>query len=454
MRPYHILGFSRIGSDRLLTALLVVVALLVAVCPEARATAAPRVLDIRFSSSPERTRVVLDLSGPATWEVRQVDDPPRLALNLAGARFEEPGTLVVEDGRIRRVRCNEGRRRAQVVLDLTDRHAFRSFALGPAGGRPHRIVVDVFEGGDGAVDPQVAAAAPPEVRPYTVVIDAGHGGQDPGAMRAGLEEKDLTLAVARAMARRLEALPGYRAVLTRDRDRELSLAERVEIAAAERGDVFLSIHCNTHRRSQVSGMEVYFLSLQGASDRRAQDLADRENAADLVGMDRAAQADDLVLSVLLDLRAQRLLHESADLAECLLAVAGQDGLVRPRRVKQADFRVLHSLAMPSALVEVAYLSNREDQALLADPRALERVASGLVGGLLIWRQDDAAMAALGRELPALWTRDYRVRHGDNLWRLARNHGTTVSEITAHNNLASSALAVGQVLRLPREMHGP
>lgn len=423
----------------------------------AAAADGPVILAVRHSSTPERTRVVLDLDRGASFVVRRVGDPDRLAVNVAGASFGGAGPRRIGDGLVRAVRCNAGARRAQVVLDLERAADFRSFSLPAADGRPDRIVVDVLRGGaavpaaPAVPDPATAPAAAPAVavlRPFTVVLDPGHGGDDPGAIRGGLQEKDVVLDVALEAARLIEALPGYRAVLTRRDDSYPSLARRVAIAAEADGDVFVSIHCNTHRRREVAGMEVYFLSLQGATDREAQELADKENARQLVGLGPDRDPDDAVVGILMDLRMSRMLHESSRLADQLLEAAASGDVVGARKVKQARFQVLGQLAMPAALVELAYLSNPDDLALLRDPAARRRLAAVLVEGLVGWRRDRDAAMQLATVRGDAWSREYRVRRGDSLWGLARRHGTTVGEIARHNALAGAGLAVGQVLRLP------
>jgi N-acetylmuramoyl-L-alanine amidase len=250
------------------------------------------------------------------------------------------------------------------------------------------------------------------------------------------------------MAQLINKLPGYKAVLTRTTDHYPSLGKRVAMARQNEGDLFLSIHCNTHRKKSVAGMEVYFLSLQGATDREASELADKENAADMVGLDTRHKHDDLVMNILMDLKMSRVLHESSRLADHLLAAADRDGSVKSRKSKQARFQVLRNLAMPSALVEVAYLSNKNDLKVLSSDLGRRKIAASLVEGILAWQRDQEALALLGRVLPESWTRKYAVRRGDSLWDLARRHGTTVVEIERRNKLRSRSIMVGQVLNLP------
>jgi len=205
-------------------------------------------------------------------------------------------------------------------------------------------------------------------------------------------------------------------------------------------------------------MEVYFLSLQGATDREARELADKENAAQLVGLDPADRPDDLVMDILMDLRMSQVLRQSAGLSERMVTAAKSSDVMGGRKVKQAGFHVLKSLAMPSALVEVAYLSNAGDRKLLADKSSRRKIAMVLVEGILDWRRDwQGGWQLAGSSVPAesgrrgSWTHDYKVRRGDNLWRLAQRHGTTVNEISRRNNLENRSILVGQLLKLP-EVH--
>lgn len=440
----------------------------------AAAASGPDIIRIRHFTAPDHTRVVLDLSGPGSFEVRRIGDPDRIAINVSRAGFSKAGTITVADGLIRKIRRNPGADRAQVVLDLDQKADFRSFSLPAGSGRPDRIVIDVLRTTAEVEVAEIPTQALPEPvtkakivlapapRPFLVIIDPGHGGLDPGASRKGVKEKDVVLSISKEMARLINALPGYRAVLTRTGDYGLELWQRVEFARRKEGDLFISVHCNSHPRAAVSGMEVYFLSLQGATDREAKELADKENAAQLVGLAAGSQPDDLVMDILMDLRMSQVLHQSAALSDRLVTAAKASSLMEGRKVKQAGFQVLKSLAMPSALVEVAYLSNSADRKLLADRSNHGRIAMVLVEGILDWRRDQqdrwqlagAPAASAASELPPTWTREYKVRSGDNLWRLAQRHGTTVNEISQRNKLDDRPILVGQLLKLPEVQPDP
>ena len=445
-------------GERTLAAAVFLMLSLGAFLPAAALETSPEILRVRHFSGPDHTRIVLDLDRQASFEVRRVADPERIAVNVLGAVFNSTPPVGVADGLVRRIRCNSGRTRAQVVIDLENEARFESFSLQAAADRPHRIVIDVFRGANKPTPPLAVIddqESKPVSAPFTIVIDPGHGGLDPGAIRGGLKEKDVVLDIALAMAKRINTLPGYRAVLTRTTDYYPSLGRRVRLAREKEGDLFLSIHCNVHpRRSSVSGMEVYFLSLQGATDRQAQELANLENAADLVGLDPQTNHDSSVMKILMDLRMSQLLHASSRLADNLLAAAEGSGIVQGRKAKQARFQVLRTLAMPAALIEIGYLTNQHDLNLLKTKAARENIADLLVRGVLAWRSDQSAIARLHPEGTSSWTQRYQVRRGDNLWRLAEKHQTTIAEIARHNNLNSQSLMIGQILRLPEVYQKP
>jgi N-acetylmuramoyl-L-alanine amidase len=233
---------------------------------------------------------------------------------------------------------------------------------------------------------EAARAARAEGR-WIAVIDPGHGGNDPGA--PGLRElweKEVVLDIGRRVAAALEQGGRVHAVLTRDDDRYLSLARRKRLARSVEGDVFLSIHANTCPSPTCRGPELYFLSLSGATDAAAQAVADKENAADLVGGGSPETEDDVV-SILWDLKRADVLQKSSRLAERVVeSLEGELGITR-LSVKQARFAVLRSLAMPSLLAEVGFLTHPEEAALLGSPAYRDRLARALADAIVSFLEE-------------------------------------------------------------------
>jgi N-acetylmuramoyl-L-alanine amidase len=376
------------------------------------ALAGPRVERIRHWSGPEHTRIVVDLSAAPRFERTTLAGPPRVVIGLPGAVLATGlAPAAVQDGRVARIVPIAAAARggaAKIVIELAGEHPVQVFALGAAAGKPHRIVIDVKtdrgkEGTpppvpappppvpSGEPAPPAARAARPSSRPWTVVIDPGHGGADPGAKGpGGLWEKDVCLAIARALAADLGRRPGIQTHLTRNRDVFLPLRKRTRIAAERQADLFVSIHCNSSADRKARGTEVYFLSLRGASDPGAREVAMRENAADHVAGVPTGSVDDIE-NIVLDLMRTAALERSSDLAATLIEHLDGHRELEIRGVKQAGFDVLKTAGMPSVLVETAFLSHAREAKLLRSKEFQQRVASTLGAGIAEYLNRAAAL---------------------------------------------------------------
>ena len=236
--------------------------------------------------------------------------------------------------------------------------------------------------------PPVVAAPPPRpvaakpTRPLVIAIDAGHGGQDPGAIgQGGKREKDVTLAISRELARLVNATPGLKAYLVRDGDVFIPLYKRARLAREADADIFVSIHADAAENRSADGSSVYVLSLKGASSQRARWLADKENAADLLGGVRVAEAGNTLNAVLLDLTQSGNMRASEDAGAQVLSSLQQVGNVHKRAVERANFAVLRTADMPAMLVETAFISNPEEERRLGDPAFQARLASAMLKGI-------------------------------------------------------------------------
>lgn len=218
-------------------------------------------------------------------------------------------------------------------------------------------------------------------RPLIVAIDAGHGGQDPGAMGpSGKREKDVTLAIARELARQINATPGLKAYLTRDTDVFLPLPRRTQLARAAKADMFISIHADAAENRAAKGSSVYVLSLRGASSQRARWLADKENAADLIG-GAAHKPDNTLTSVLLDLTQSGQMRASEDAAAQVLSGLKGVGYNHKPNIERANFSVLRTSDMPAMLVETAFISNPDEERRLIDPEYQRSLARAVLAGV-------------------------------------------------------------------------
>jgi N-acetylmuramoyl-L-alanine amidase len=344
---------------------------------------------IRLWAGPDSTRVVLDLSGAVRHNVVVLQNPDRVVIDVDAARLARRGHKTPSGaGPVRRIRVgHQGKGTMRIVLDLAHAVRAKSFLTPPNDRYGYRLVVDLYNPGSGAT-PALAAApiraehTPADGRDLIIAVDAGHGGDDPGAIgKNGTREKDVVLAIARELARRINAEPGMRAVLTRGGDYFVTLRDRMQRARAQKADLFVSVHADSIRDRRVDGSSVYILSPRGASDEAARWLAERENASDLIGGVSLDDKDDVLASVLLDLSQSAALSASEAAAEQVLRSLNQVGEVRKRQVQQARFVVLKSPDIPSMLVETAYISNPAEERRLRGQSHQSRLAAAIHQGV-------------------------------------------------------------------------
>ena len=420
--------------------LFAAIAYAVAAAPHV-ALAVPEVSAIRHWTAPDHTRVVVDLTDGSQYSTRTLTDPDRVVVLVVGGRIAGAATTTeVGDGLVERVRLNQLKSGAQVVVDLPAPSAYNVFPLKPYREKPNRIVIDVFR--EQPAKPATPEATPRDSRPRVVIIDPGHGGEDPGTLGNGrVREKTIVFDIAKKLSAALRARPGYEAHLTRTGDYFVRLAKRKKIAHDEKGEVFISVHANSAPNSGASGSEVFYVSPRGASDQAARELADRENAADLVG-GVSPDADGDVLSILVDLKMSDNVDKSKDLASLVsheLRVSG----ISACTVKQAGFVVLKSLAMPSILVEVGFLTNSNDVKRLSSESYRRQYADALADAVVAYFDRYAPVASAPSGM-------HRVAPGETLWSIARRYGIEVEELRRLNGLAEDAtIHVDQMLTVTR-----
>jgi N-acetylmuramoyl-L-alanine amidase len=339
--------------------------------------------DVRLWAGPESTRVVFDLDGAAEHAVFTLQNPDRVVIDLRSTqRAEALLTQFEGKGLVQRVRSGpQDGGTLRVVLDLAASARPKSFALQPNDSYGFRVVIDLAS----AVPAVAARAAPPPPKPLlaekpiVIAIDAGHGGEDPGARsRRGLLEKDVALALARRLETLVNQEPGLQAVLIRDGDYYVKHRDRMAKAQKAGADLFISIHANSYKDPAVRGTAVYVLSPKGASSEHALMLANRENMSDLVGGVEADHRDDQTLAVLADIFQTSAMEASHDAASRLLESMGRVNVLQRTRVQQASFLVLKSASFPSVLVETAFLTNDREERLLRDPTYHDKLARSML----------------------------------------------------------------------------
>ena len=342
---------------------------------------AVEIQDVRLWAGPDHTRVVVELSGPASHSLFTLHNPERVVIDVADASLVATQAAPSGQGLVRQVRFgarDDGSLR--VVLDINGDVQSKSFAVAPNETYGHRLVIDLAPTVEPA--PVRIEHAQAEARDLVIAVDAGHGGDDPGAIgRGGTRETDVSLAIARALAQHINREPGMKAVLIRDGDYYVPHRDRMRKAREARADLFVSIHADSIRDRSVSGSSVYILSPRGASDEASRWLAERENASDLIGGVSLDDKDGVLASVLLDLSQTASISASMTAAERVLLELDRIGVVRKPTVQQAGFLVLKSPDIPSMLIETAYISNPGEERRLKDRRHQEKLASAIHGGL-------------------------------------------------------------------------
>jgi N-acetylmuramoyl-L-alanine amidase len=371
----------------------VLLGLLLASLPLVASSAEAELRDVRVWASPEGTRVVFDLTHATAHSLFNLDGPDRVVIDLADTqRARELAAALDGKGLVKRVRSGAHNGTGlRVVLDLDTKVKSKSFSLQPNDSYGFRVVVDLSTEAQAAtalaaapLPPPVLAHAPRAagVKPIVVAIDAGHGGEDPGARgRRGVLEKEVALQLARRLAQHVDKEPGFRAVLIRDGDYYVGLKDRIRKASAANADLFVSIHANSYRDPSVRGTAVYVLSPKGAKSEHAMMLENRENMSDLIGGADIDESDDTTAAVLVDIFQTSAMEASHDAGGRLLDAMGRVNPLQKPRVQQAAFVVLKSAAFPSVLVETAFLTNERDERLLATATYQETLARSMLEGI-------------------------------------------------------------------------
>ncbi|MEZ5651815.1 MAG: N-acetylmuramoyl-L-alanine amidase [Burkholderiaceae bacterium] len=390
-----------------------------------RAARADRILAVRVWPARDYTRLTLELDRPLTYRYSLLGAPHRLVvdiegIDIAGGISELLGKVKADDPFIAGVRVGQrGAGVARIVLDLKQAIEPQLFALEPIANYQHRLVIDLHpliptdplvtlleqNGGTGKpvviedplagilrdkTAPAIVGSArarnepAPIARLVTVAIDAGHGGEDPGAVgRRGTLEKDVVLAIAAELRQLVRLEAGMRAYMTREGDYYVSLADRVGRARRVGADVFVSLHADAFVRPEARGASVYMLSPSGATSTAARWLARRENKADLIGGVQVAArvSDRMAREVLVDMTARAKIHESRRLGRRVLGALDAVAELHKPRVEGAAFAVLKAPDIPSILVETAFISNPDEERRLMSPHYRRQVAGAIFDGL-------------------------------------------------------------------------
>lgn len=401
---------------------------------------------IRTWPAPDNTRLVFDIDSPADYRLFTLNNPERLVIDFKDTRLTRPLTSPSQkDTLIKNIRsASRNRHDLRVVLDLEGKPKYKSFLLAPYENYGHRLVIDLYQALPS--EPKVIKKSIPKsigLRDVIIAIDAGHGGEDPGAQgRNGTNEKEVVLAIARRLESLIKKEHGMRAVMIRDGDYFLSLRQRTQKAREQQADFFVSIHADAFKDPRVSGMSVYVLSENGASNEAARWLAEKENASDLIGGVSLDNKDDVLASVLLDLSQTGTIEASFAAGQEVLRHMEPIGKLHKRQVQQAGFVVLKSPDIPSILVETAYISNPEEERKLRNASHQQAMAQAILNGIRNFFSRNAPPGTLYA------MQQYIIARGDTLSDIALRYNVSIASLRNFNQLSGDDVKIGQVLRIP------
>jgi len=439
---------------RLLSSLLLMLLLV----PQAQAV--QDIQNVRAWLAPDNTRLVFDLSGPVEHKLFTLSGPDRVVIDIDQARLQASlDGLGLEESPVSQIRHSARGDGLRIVLDLKSEVRPKSFDRKPNEQYGHRLVVDLAMREEAVVTKTVVPVPGEEdKRDVVVVIDAGHGGEDPGAIGpGGVREKDVVLKIAQELKRLIDAEKGYRAVLTRTSDYYISLRGRTGKARKSNADLFVSIHADAFKDPRARGASVWVLSGRGATSEMGRWLAQRENSADLiggVGSLSLGDKDDVLASVLLDMSMNASRKDSHKVASRIHANMSGFARMHKKHVEQAGFVVLKSPDIPSILVETGFISNPEEARKLKTASYQRQMAQSIFRGItghfwekpptgtyIAWQKQSGNQLAGGERL-------YKVVSGDTLSVIAQRNGVSLQRLRQANQLSNDSIRIGQVLRIP------
>ncbi|CAA0090622.1 N-acetylmuramoyl-L-alanine amidase AmiC [Halioglobus japonicus] len=413
---------------------------------------AAEVHDVRLWRAPDHTRIVFDLTDPTQHSLIVLSDPGRVVLDIQDTQLRaDLDKLNLANSPISSVRSGvRDGDDLRVVLEITEEVDPRSFALKANEQAGDRLVLDLYDkqAKTTEVKKKVQHSAK---RDLIIAIDAGHGGEDPGASGPNrVDEKDVVMAISRELNALLQADPGFKPTLIRTGDYYISLKGRRDLARERQADLFVSIHADAFKRKEAHGASVYALSTGGATSTAADYLAQRENAADLVGGVSLSDKDDVLAGVLADLSMTSTLDTSLKLGAKVLGNVDDVAKLHKRQVEQAGFAVLKSPDIPSILVETGFISNPQEAGLLATTAYQKRMAAAIHRGIREWFVAHPPSGTLLAWQKQQHGQEYIIARGDTLSDIADRFSVPLAELKSYNSISnSSRILVGQKLNIPQ-----
>ncbi|MBY6095882.1 N-acetylmuramoyl-L-alanine amidase [Ferrimonas balearica] len=401
---------------------------------------------IRISHSPEKTRVVLDMSGKPSFSAFRLTGPDRLVVDLKTTKLKANlAALEKSSPLIRRIRTSnpQGNGDLRLVLDLTQSASHKTQVLGASPQGYHRLVLDLVPT---SRNPSTVAASPG--RNVVIAIDAGHGGKDPGSIGpSGTYEKDVVLPIAQKLKAKIDATPGFEAFLVREGDYFVSLDQRSAKARKKKADLLVSIHADAFTSPQPRGASVWVLSLRRANSEMGRWLERDDKLSELRGIgeviSQSSQDDPHLQRTFLDLARENSMMESQALASSMLKQMGQVTRLHKAKPQFASLAVLKSPDFPSLLVETGFISNPHEERQLRDPGHQRKMANALSVAIQNhFRSNPPRDSLLAQR------QTHKVQRGESLSVIARRYQVSVPALKQANQLKSDTVRIGQELVIP------
>ena len=420
-------------------------------------TWAVEVHDVRLWRAPDNTRIVFDLTGPTEHKLMVLDSPRRIVVDIENTRLKtDLSGLKLSNTPVSGIRSGvRDGDDLRVVLEMSATVNPRSFVLKANEKAGDRLVLDLYDqqarGDSTAVTTVKKSVQQSAKRDIIIAIDAGHGGEDPGAIGPNKRrEKVVVLAIARELDALFKADKGFAPTLIRSGDYYISLRGRRELARKRQADLFVSIHADAFKRKEAYGASVYALSTRGATSTAASYLAQRENAADLVGGVSLSDKDDVLAGVLADLSMTSTLDTSLKLGGKVLGKMDNIAKLHKRQVEQAGFAVLKSPDIPSILVETGFISNPEESRKLVSSSYQKKMARAIHAGIKDWFLAHPPSGTLIAWQKQQGGRQYVIASGDTLSGIAQRFNVSLSDLKSYNSISGtgSKIRVGQKLLIP------
>lgn len=415
---------------------------------------------VRTHESPDYIRVVLDTAQAAQYSIFELQNPHRIVIDVKDAKLRSGLSLnsTKELTHIKGLRGGQRKDGYRIVVDAEVGFRPKSFTLKPIAPYGHRLVADLYFPKTNAKrkvkveeSPRAATAPVTTGRDVMIAVDAGHGGEDPGALGPrSIQEKHVVLQIAKRTVNEIKKQKGFDAFLIRDGDYYLGHRKRTALAREKRADLFVSIHADAFKQASVSGASVYTLSDRGATSETAKWLAERENQSDMLGGVGNVSLDDkdpMLAQVLLDLSMNGNRSQSIQVGEAVLRNMGKVTKLHKKQVEQAAFLVLKSPDMPSILVETGFISNPGEAKKLAQASHQLKLSKAITAGVTEFMRANPP--------PTTWLAErreeirYTIGRGDTISEIAAKYGVSSSALKQRNRLSSDRIRVGQTIYIPR-----